>query len=133
MSTQAKYASTPFTSGPVVCNVANTSYDGTGTIVPLVTAGAHGARVDAIGWAAQGTTTAGRLSVFTRPSSAGTWRFIFSFEVPALTVSTTQPPAGGGYPGLGWILAPGQQIGVAPTKAETFMVHVSQGGDFGAD
>lgn len=133
MSTQARYASIPLPDGFAVCNVANTNYDGTGTIVPLMTAGANGARVDAIGWAAQGTTTAGRLSVFTRKSSADTWRFLFSFEVPALTVSATQPAAGGGYPGLGWILSAGQQIGVAPTKAESFMVHVSQGGNFGAD
>lgn len=129
MSTNAKYASTPRYE-QVICSTANANYDGTGTIVTLITGASTGTRVDSIGWAAQGNTVAGRLSVFTRKSSTDTWRFVSSFEVPAVTVSTTVPPAGWGWTDVNLILSGGAQIGVAATVAGTFMVHASFAGDF---
>lgn len=129
MSTNAAYANTPRYE-IVVCSTANTSYDGTGTIVTLFTAGENGSRVDGIGWAAQGSTTAGRLSLFARGASTETWRFVASFEVPALTVSATQPPASGGWANISWVLKAGAQIGIAPTKGESFMAHTALSGDF---
>ena len=129
MAERAQYATTPRYE-IAVCSVANTAYDGSGTIVPLFTAGPNGSRIDAVGFAAQGSTTDGRLSVFFRKSSSDTWRWIFSFGINALTVSATQPPEGGGATNLGWLLTAGAQIGIAPTKGEEFVVHITSAGDF---
>lgn len=130
MSSNANFATTPRYE-QAVCSTINTNYDGTGTIVTLFTGGPNGSRIDGIGWAAQGTTaSAGRLNIFSRVSDQDTWRFVASFEVPAVTVSATQPPVGGGWANLSWVLDEGAQLGFAATVAGTFMMHCAFAGDF---
>lgn len=130
MSLNAAYASTPRYL-QAVCDTPNTNYDGTGTIVELGTGAENGTRIDGIGWAAQGSVAdAGRLNIFMRLSNTDTWRFVAGFEVPAITVSVTQPPVGGGWGNIALILPYGAQIGIAATVAGTFMVHCPFAGDF---
>jgi hypothetical protein len=129
MAVNANFATTPRYEIEV-CSTVNTNYDGTGTIVTLFDAGPNGSRIDGFGWAAQGNSTSGRLNVFARGSSEETWRFVFSFEIPAITVSATQPPASGGFPNVSWVLKEGAQIGFAATVAGTYMMHAALAGDF---
>jgi hypothetical protein len=131
MSTNAAYASTPRYEIAYV-DTAVTSFDGSSStaIVSLFTAGDNGSRVDQIGWAAQGTTTAGQLKFFVRESSTDTWRLFFCQDVAARSVSVLAAPVSGGYSNLNMILKAGAQIGVATHNAEPFMVHVTNSGDF---
>lgn len=129
MATNASFATTPRYE-LAQASVANTGFDGTGTIVTLFTAGANGSRVDQIGWAAAGTTTAGLLKYFFRKSSGDTWRYIFAAPVSAITVSDTVGPWGGGATNLNIVLEAGNQIGFAPSKNEVFNSHITLAGDF---
>lgn len=129
MSLAATYASTPRYE-IAQASAANTAFDGTGTIVTLFTAGANGSRVDQIGWAAAGSTTAGLLKFFARESAADPWRYFFAAPVDAITVSNTTGPWSGGATNLNWVLAAGAEIGFAPSKAEPFNAHVTLAGDF---
>jgi hypothetical protein len=110
--------------------MANTSYDGTGDITTLFTAGDNGSRVDAIGWQAQGDTDAGVISFFFRKTPEDTWRFIFGWNYAAVTTSATVHPTGFGVSNLGIILTPFAEIGFACTTADAWAAHVSQAGDF---
>jgi len=130
MSANAAFAATPRYE-IAVADTANTNYDGTGAIVTLFTAGDNGSRVDAIGWQAQGSTTAGVISFFFRGSDQETWRFIFGWSYGANTVSATVHPTGWGVSNLGIILKAGAQIGFAiTTNTSPWVAHVSQAGDF---
>jgi len=129
MSANAAFATTP-RYAVAQCSTANTAYDGTGTIVVLFTAGDNGSRVDQIGYAATGTTTAGLLKFFVRESSEDTWRYMVGIGVSAITASASVAPWGGGATNLNWVLSGGAQIGIAPSQSETFNVHVSLAGDF---
>lgn len=131
MSTNAAYASTPRYEIAYV-NAAVDLYDGVSStaIVALFTAGDNGSRVDQIGWAAQGTTTAGQLKFFVRETSTDSWRFFFGQGVDARSVSAIAAPVTGGYSNLNWILKAGAQLGVATHNAEPFIVHVTNSGDF---
>jgi hypothetical protein len=131
MSTNAAYASTPRYEIAYI-SAAVEGFDGASStaIVTLFTGGDDGSRVDQIGWAAQGTTTAGCLKFFARESSTDQWRLFFTASVAARSVSVLAPPVGGGYSNLNWILKAGAQIGVATHNAEPFMVHVTNSGDF---
>ena len=131
MSTNAAYASSPRYEIAYL-SAAVDGYDGASStaIVSLFTGGDNGSRVDQIGWAAQGTTTAGQLKFFARESSTDTWRFFFAQAVEARSVSAQAAPVSGGYSNLNWILKAGAQVGVATHNAENFMVHVTNSGDF---
>lgn len=130
MADRAQYATTPRYE-VAVASVANTGFDGSGTIVPLFTAGPNGSRIDAIGVAAQGATTEGRLCFYFRASSADTWRWFFAFIVEAnASPGATNPPWANGVTNQGIILGPGAQMGFAPTKNETFAAHVTSAGNF---
>ena len=129
MSTNAAYASTP-RYAIAECSVANANFDGTGTIVTLFTAGSNGSRVDDIGWAAQGNTTAGCLKFFSRESSLVNWKFVFCLGVDARSVSATSFPWQGGVRNANWIMEPGNQLGIAPHNGESFIVHITNAGDF---
>lgn len=130
MSANAAFAATPRYE-IAVADTANTNYDGTGAIVELFTAGDNGSRVDAIGWQAQGSTTAGVIHFYFRESSADTWRFFFGWSYGAVTVSATVHPTGWGVSNLGIILKAGAQIGFAiTTSTSPWAAHVSQAGDF---
>jgi hypothetical protein len=113
-----------------VVSVANTNFDGTGTIVELFEAGPNGSRIDNIAFCAQGSTTAGLLTFFVREDDQSTWRCFFASSVPAVTVSTTQWPHLGSAQPLNWVLKGGVQVGVATTVANTVLVHVALAGDF---
>jgi hypothetical protein len=131
MSTNAAYASTPRYEIAYV-NTAVELYDGASSsaIVGLFTAGDSGSRIDQIGWAAQGHTTAGQLKFYVRESSSDSWRLFFSQAIDARSVSAGAAPVMGGYSNLNMILKAGAQMGVATHNAEAFMVHVTNSGDF---
>jgi hypothetical protein len=129
MSSNANFAITPRYE-VAQASVANTAWDGSGTIVMLFEAGPNGSRVDQVGWAAAGSSSAGLLKFFVRESSEDTWRFFFATAVSAITASTTVAPWGGGATNLNWVLSAGAQIGFAPSIGEAFNAHVTLAGDF---
>lgn len=110
-------------------SVANTSRDGTGTIVRVVEAGQNGTRIDCIRFKAAGTTTSGSVRIF--HLQGGRWRLMDELLVSAITVgaavlawSDCWVPTGGHV-----TLARGEALGVAPHNGETFNVF-AEGGDF---
>jgi hypothetical protein len=119
---------TPLDKGARV-SAANTARDGTGTIVPIFTAGPRGARIDRIGAVAEGTTTAGMLRLFVRV--AGQWRLLAEITVSAITASGTVPAWRGEWIPSGGILTlpRGVAIGAATHNAEAFILH-AEGGQF---
>lgn len=130
MAAAAEYATTPRYE-IAIADTANTNYNGTGAITTLFTAGANGSRVDAIGWFAQGSTTAGAICFYFRASDQDTWRCMFCWNYSAVTVSATVHPTGWGIGNLGLILTAGAQIGFSiTTSTSPWAAHVSVAGDF---
>lgn len=110
-------------------STANTSRDGTGTIVRLIEAGQNGTRIDRVYFKAASTTTSGTVRLF--HFASGRWRLLDELLVSAITVgSATLSWADTWVPVGGYMtLARGESIGVAPHNSETFNVF-AEGGDF---
>lgn len=127
MSTTAQYAATPKTAVAQL-SAANTSRDGTGTIVTVLTAGANGSRVDDIAVTATATTTAGVVRLFLHDgTTARLWREIL---VSAVTPSATVSPWASTLVNLGLVLQSGWSLRAATHNAEAFNVCVTRAGDF---
>lgn len=127
MSNSANFASTPRRE-VVDISAANTNRDGTGTIVPALTAGASGARLERIEIKAVGTTTAGMVRAFVK-DGGGAWKLWREYSVDAITPSATVPSFTTRDDDIAEILKPAMQIGFSTHNAEAFSVHVG-GGDF---
>jgi len=132
MSTSAQYASIP-KCGVGQVSVANTSRDGTGTIVTVFSAGASGSRIDAIDLKAVGTTTAGMVRLFIHDGADA--RLLTEVPVIALTPSGTLPSweaqlnTNTMTQVLPLVLPTGYSLRAATNNAETFNV-IALGGDF---
>ena len=63
---------------------ANVNYDGTGTIVPLITAAATGTRILRIEWKGTGDNTidSGLLNVFYSKDAGTTWMYFGDLSIP---------------------------------------------------
>ncbi len=72
---------------------ANTAYDGTGTVLSLMTGGTNGTYVKKISVAALGTNVASKIRVFLNNGGANTTAtnntLLYEFPLPASTTSTT--------------------------------------------
>ena len=83
------FSQTPvFTVGQTI-TTANTSKDGTGTVVLLYTAGANGSRIDAIKVRSTGTAVATVVRIFVNNGAANTTATNNSLYVEATIAATT--------------------------------------------
>ena len=86
MASAINYAATARLAS-VLISTANTARDGTGTVATLITGVAAGTRIEAVRFAATGTTTAGVVRLFLHD---GTNFYLIREElVPAITPSTS--------------------------------------------
>jgi hypothetical protein len=109
-------------------SAANAARDGTGTIVDVLPAGAAGTRIDDLDITAKGTTTAGMVRLFLKNgANYALWR---EYQVPANTVSATNPAWTISLSNLGLILASGWSLAATTEKAEAFNVIVKRAGDY---
>lgn len=111
---------------------ANTSRDGTGTIVDVVTGHtSYGSRVDRIRAAAEVATTAGMLRLWLYNGTA--WRLLDELAVTAITPSTSvEVWQSGDVVFRGGLKIPaGWKLGVTMHNAEAVNVF-ADGGDYGA-
>ncbi len=120
--------------GPTVVSVANVNYDGTGTTVLVFTAGANGARVDALKVKALGTNVATVLRVFVNngstPATAANNALFAEQTIAATTASQTAALADTEIP-LNISLEPGQRIYCSVGTAISAGLMVSTvGGDY---
>lgn len=110
---------------------ANTARDGTGTLGTLFTAGANGAVFRGVRAQAEGTTTAGVVRLFVQAGGAGNNELLKEILIPAVTPSATIEAASGEYfPEGGIVLGAGDVVKAATHNAETFGVHLMDGGDY---
>ena len=129
-----------FTAQPIIdiaqVSTANTSRDGTGTIVtvatgPASTAGSGvGKRLNRVVVHATGTTTAGVIRFFVSLDSGTTNRLICEKLVPAVTPSTSVPAFRMEVGELTGIILPGGGAAVlraSTNNAETFNILVESG------
>ena len=119
-------------------SVANTSRDGTGTIVDVLSAGTNGTRIDAITIQALQTTSAGMIRLFIGDGvNSYLWKEIL---VDAITASSTvaafvsivapkQFSDDSGHTDMPLILPLGWILQAATSQAIDFNV-IAQGGDF---
>lgn len=131
-NTKPVFALTPKV-GLAEISTANTGRDGSGTIVTVITAGDNGSHIDKIKIKAQGTTTAGQISLFLLDgTNTELWKEI---EVEAITPSTSvaafeatvTPDNDDDMP---LVLPSGWSLGAAPQKSETFNVIAQPAGNF---
>ena len=127
MSSTASFAST---ASPDLAQIsaANTSRDGTGTLVTVSTGTASGDRIEDIELCAAGTTTDGvvRLFIFDGTDT----RLVKEILVSATTPSTTLPVWSYKLISLGWLLRVNWQLKASTHNAEAFTVYVSRKGSF---
>jgi len=129
MATTSQYVSTVTNGTLAQATVANTARDGTGTLATILTAGATGARVDAVIFNAPGTVTAGMLRLFIT-ISANT-RLIAEIPVVATTPSSTVMAFTVTYiPPVPLVLAAGALFKFSTNNAETFNAIPVFAGDF---
>lgn len=138
MAINAQYIGSVKTSIATI-STANTTFDGTGTIATVFTAGANGARIERVNVAAAATTTAGVVALFVSTDSAANnaanTHLYDTVPVTAVTPSATQAPFQAAKSEANqsdkWplILGPGQTLRASTTKAENFRV-TAIGGDF---
>jgi len=108
-------------------SVANTGFDGTGTLVTVATGSTNGTLITLIRVVATGTTTAGLVNFFI---NNGGERYYASVSVTAITPSATLAPFVTEYtPTTPLVLPSGYILKAAPTKAETFNV-LAIGGNY---
>ena len=127
MSTAAAYASV-INSAQCQVTTANTTRDGTGAVVTLVTGATNGTRVDDIYIAAAGTTTAGVVRMFL--SDGTNHRLMQEFLISAVTPSTTVGVWSMFLPNLGILLKSGWSLRFSTNNTETFNILMTRGGDF---
>jgi hypothetical protein len=127
MASNANYAATP-KSALAQLSAANTNRDGTGTIVPVLSAGTSGSRIDDIVITATGTTTAGMVRLFLHDGTNA--RLLREVPVSAITPSATVQAFTASLPNLALVLAPGWSLRASTHNAEAFNVAVTRAADF---
>jgi len=127
MSTAAAYASTANTAA-VQVTTANTTRDGTGTIVTVMAAAASGTRIDDIYMVATGTTTAGVIRLFIHDGT--TARLLSETLVSAVTPSTTVPVWSSTLLNQAIVLKTGFSLRASTNNTETFNIIVTRAGEF---
>jgi hypothetical protein len=127
MSTTPNFATTIRTAA-IALVAANAARDGTGTIVDVMAAGASGTRIDDLDISAKVTTTAGMVRLFLKNGT--TYFFWREYQVPANTVSATNPAWAMSLSNLGLILASGWSLAASTEKAEAFNVLIKRAGDY---
>jgi hypothetical protein len=93
MATDPNFPTTPKYAS-ALATVANAAADGTGTIVPLLTAGANGALVTGLTALPVGTVTATVLRLYISQDAGATWKVIDMKLLAAYTLSQTVLPVG---------------------------------------
>lgn len=128
MSTSAQYAATP-KNAVAQLSAANTSRDGTGTIVTVLNSGSGiGSRIDDISITATASTTAGAVRLFLHNgTTAFLWKEIL---VQQIVPSTSQSPWSAQLVNQALILQSGWSLRASTHNAETFNVCVTRAGDF---
>jgi hypothetical protein len=129
-----------FTAQPIIdiaqVSTANTSRDGTGTIVTVATGPASaagsgvGKRINRVVVHATGTTTAGVIRFFVSLDSGTTNRLILERLVPAITPSTSTVAFRSEIGELVGMILPGggaAMIRASTNNAETFNITVESG------
>lgn len=127
MAVSAQYAST-IRSAAAQVTAANTSRDGTGTIVTVLTAGSSGTRIDDITIQAAVTTTAGMVRLFVHDGT--NFRLYREIQVDANTVSATNPGFNTQLSNLALCIPSGYSLRAATEKAEAINVIITRAGDF---
>lgn len=115
-----------------IANVAtaNTAFDGSGTITPLVTGAAGGTRILEIVVKAAATSAAGMVNVFISTNSGTTWRLYDSISVTAVTASTTVAPFESSTTYTNLLLRDATyRLGITTTISQSINV-IALGGDF---
>ena len=129
MAATSQYVSVVKNGTLAQATVANTGRDGTGTLATIHTAGATGARVDAIIFNAPGTVTAGMLRLFITIGSDT--RLLDEVPVVATTPSATVMAWRINYiPPVPMVLEAGALLKFSTNNAETFNAVAIFAGDF---
>jgi hypothetical protein len=129
MAATSQYVSVVKNGTLAQATVANTGRDGTGTLATIHTAGATGARVDAIIFNAPGTVTAGMLRLFI--TIGADTRLLDEVPVVATTPSATVMAWRINYiPPVPMVLEAGALLKFSTNNAETFNAVAIFAGDF---
>jgi len=129
MATTSQYVSTVKNGTLAQASTANTARDGTGTLATIHTAGATGARVDAIIFNAPGTVTAGMLRLFI--TIGANTRLLDEIPVVATTPSATVMAFRVNYiPTVPMVLEASAVLKFSTNNAETFNAIAIFAGDF---
>ena len=129
----ANYVVTPKNGEFAQLSTANTSRNGSGTLVTVFTAASDnaGSRVDRISIHATGTTTSGMIRLFIENSAGTSTRLFKEINVSPNTPSATIPAWSTqvNFDG-GLVLENGAKLKASTNNAETFNVSVLIAGDF---
>lgn len=129
MAATSQYVATVKNGTLAQATVANTLRDGTGTLATILTAGATGARVDAIIFNAPDTVTAGMLRLFI--TIGATTRLLDEVPVIATAPSATVMAWRVNYiPAVPIVLEAGALLKFSTNNAETFNAIATYAGDF---
>lgn len=125
MASTPQFASSPKL-GIATISAANTSLNGTGTLVNVVTAGVSGTKINEITIQAAGTVTAGMVRLFVFD---GTTNYLFDeFPITATTPSSSSAAYRTYKVYDNFVLPSGNTLRAATSNAETFNV-MAWGGD----
>lgn len=91
MATAPAYAANPRSLDIAQVSAANTTRDGTGTIVTVATGSAAGFRIAEVATQAIVTTTAGMVRLYLSTDTGSTWRLFDEIPVSAVTVAASTP------------------------------------------
>lgn len=126
MASSPSFASIPYNSA-VTVSTANTTRDGSGTLVVLATAPTGGLVIHDIRMNAIATTTAGMLRFFLSDGSL-THHLIMEHPVSAVTPSATAPAWQSMFTDLNLVLQSGWQLKVSTEVANTFKISIIRAG-----
>ncbi len=130
MAANPNFVANPQT-GTATISTANLNRNGTGTIGTVFTAGASGARIDAVSIKATGTTAAGTVVLYVSTDGGVTWTAIDpEIAVSAIAVSATVASFGVTvlFPG-GLQLQANARLGASTTIAQEFdITTITSGG-----
>lgn len=130
MAINANYASIPRAAAAIL-SAANTSRDGTGTLVTVLAGGTAGTRVDDIRISATGSTTDGMVRFYISLDNGVTNRLLFEVPVTAITPSGAIQAFQARLADLAIVLPDTSAMLRASThNAETFHVVVTRAGNF---
>jgi hypothetical protein len=129
MATTPSYAATPVLDLARL-SAANTSRDGTGTLLTVATGTTAGKRLSRVLVSATGTTTAGMIRFFLSTDNGTTNRLVAELPVTAITPSGTVASFTGQVDRLSGLILPGTTALLRATthNAETFDITVESAG-----